>query len=286
MRDYDTSMTQRKINFLFLFILISVVPLAEAKDRVLNCTLNKAADKKSLGSNELAQNVKNFSYKVDKEVGKNIELNPYKLIIWKKEPHINVKFLGGDFKKPLTVQFSEKQEKMRFNYGSFLDFQCSLSGQTQAQKAMTLGPDKDIDHFQEKVLFEVNQPFKFVYNQQEENQRMRTLFFQAGKIYVDSADMERKLPWCSLRVQLKRDEDTQIRKGESFKPVSFQKQENNTYFTTYSYSFVDFASGKKVTEQHLYTPFMLRCNILRGMAYKLDVFKSVVGNYLTLKANL
>lgn len=258
----------------------------EAKERILNCTLNQAADKKSLGSDELSRNVKSFSYKVDKEVGKNIELSPYKLIIWKKSPHINVKFLGGDFKKPLTVQFSEQQEKLRFNYGTTLDFQCSLTGQTSAQKAMTLGPDKRIDQFQEKVTFEAANSFKFTYNQSEETQMMRTIFFQSGKIFVNSEEMERKLPWCSLRVQLKRNEDTTIKKGESFSPVSFQKQENNTYFTTYSYSFVDFSSGKKVYDEHLYTPFMLRCNILRGMPYKLDIFKAIVGSYLTIKSNL
>ncbi|MCR9205224.1 MAG: hypothetical protein NXH75_11635, partial [Halobacteriovoraceae bacterium] len=159
-------------------------------------------------------------------------------------------------------------------------------GQTSAQKALELGPDKSIDQFQEKLKLVVADDLTFMWDQPEENQMMRTLFFQAGKIFIESAKMEQRMPWCSLRLQLKRNENTMVKKGESFTPVSFQKQENNTYFTTYSYSFVDFSEGKKKGEQLLYSPFMFSCNILRGMPYKLDTFKSVVGEKLTLKSLL
>ncbi len=244
------------------------------------------ADAKSLTASQIKEHTKSFSYNVDKEVGKNIALGPYKLIIWKKSPHMNVKFMGGDFKKPITMQFGEKQKTLRFQYGPQINFRCQSGGQTDAQKAISLTKDKDIDQFQENVLFTVNQNLIFPYYQPEESQRMRTLYFQSGKIYKESSDMEKKLPWCSLRIQLKRDEDTTVKAGESFTPVSFQKQENNNYFTTFSYSFVDFSKGKKAGEQHLYNPFMLNCNILRGMAYKLDTWKAVVGPYLSIKASL
>jgi len=70
--------------------------------------------------------------------------------------------------------------------------------------------------------------------------------------------------------------------GEIFTPVHFTQHNNNSYFTTYSYSFVDFASGKKYGSTRLYNPFLFNCNILRGMAFSHDTFSSIVGRYLKL----
>lgn len=278
-------MTLRIKLTVLLSLLIGLAPLATAAP-ALNCTFNKLADAKSLTATQIKEHTKSFIYNVDKEVGKNIALGPYKLIIWKKSPHMNVKFVGGEFKSPITIQFSEKQETLRFQYGAKLNFSCQSKGQTTAQKATSLTPEKNIDQFQENVVFTTAKNLVFPYYQPEENQRMRTLYFQNGKVYKESGAMEKKLPWCSLRVQLKRDEDTTVKSGESFVPVSFQKQENNNYFTTFSYSFVDFSKGKKRGEKHLYSPFMLNCNILRGMPYKLKTWQSVVGPYLKVKASL
>lgn len=267
---------------LFLFLNLQSV----AADQMFNCTLNKAFDKKSLAHTEVSSQVKSFSYNATKEVGKNIELDPYKLILWKKDKSLNVKFIGGEFKKPLSIQFDLKQDDIRFHYGASLDFHCSQKGETQAQKVLKLSPEKDIDLFQEKVQFVVHQDLTFQWNQPEESQMMRTLFFQNGKIFINSSEMEQRLPWCSLRVNLKRNEDTLVKKDEVFNPVSFQKQENNTYFTTYSYSFVDFGKGKITGDQHLYSPFMLSCNILRGMPYRLDTFKGIFGNNIVIRSTL
>lgn len=275
----------KKHNTLFLIFCLSFLSQNLFAKKVFNCTLNKAFDKKTLGHSEVKQHVKTFTYNTS-EVGKNIELSPYKLLMWKKAKSLNVKFIGGEFKKPLSIQFELKQSHLRFHYGAHLDFECTSKGQTTAQKALELGPDKSISQFQEKLQLVVADDLTFMWNQPEENQMMRTLFFQAGKIFIESAKMEQRMPWCSLRLQLKRNENTMVKKGETFTPVSFQKQENNTYFTTYSYSFVDFSKGKKKGEKLLYSPFMFSCNILRGMPYKLDTFKSVVGEKLTLKSLL
>jgi hypothetical protein len=283
---YYLLMTHREIKTIFVISLIFAWLRPGLASNVLNCTLNKAADKKTLPISEVSKNVKSLSYDVDKEVGKNIELSPYKLIIWKKSPHLNMKLIGGEFKKPLTIHFSLKQKNLRFKYGQSLDFSCQFDGQTEAQKATQISTKKPIEIFQERVLFEVTENLTFKFNQPEESQMMRTLYFQGGKTYIDSQRMESRLPWCSLRVQLKRNEDTIVNKGEEFSPLTFQKQENNTYFTTFSYSFVDFVKGKKAGEKNLYSPFMLTCNILRGMPYKVDIFKAIVGPFLKVKANL
>jgi len=252
----------------------------------LNCTFNIDAKKSKLTGSELKTKVKSFSFDTVKEVGKNISLGPYKLVIWDKDKFVNAKIIGGDFKKPLSLQYSLSQKVIRFNYGGDIDFQCLQNELTSAQKATGLTKDKDIGTFQENLKIQVASPITFRYFQTEEVQLMRTLFFQNGKVFTDSERMERKLPWCSLRIQLNRNEDTIVQKGEVFNPITFQKQENNSYFTTYSYSFVDFNKGKKMGEKLLYSPYMFSCNILRGMTYKLDTFKSIVGDYFSLQSNL
>jgi len=254
--------------------------------QTFNCTLNTAFDKKNLPVSEASKYIKSFTYNSDKEVGKNIELSPYKLLLWKKDADLNVKFIGKEFKKSLSIQFDLKQPKLRFHYGTHLDFVCNQKGETELQKALKLDNKKEISFFQEKIKILVSKDLTFRYLQEEENQMMRTVFFQNGKVFYSSQEMEQRMPWCSLRVQLKRNENTDVKKGESFKPINFQKQENNTYFTTFSYSFVDFSKGKIEGEQRLYKPFMFRCNVLRGMPYKMDTFKSMVGDYLSLQATL
>lgn len=266
--------------------IIGLLISANLAAATFNCTFNIDAKKSKLNSGELKAKVKSFAFDTVKEVGKNIALGPYKLLIWDKDQFVNTKLIGGDFKKPLSLQFSLNQKVIRFNYGGDVNFECLQNQLTSAQKATDLTKDKDIATFQENLKIEVASSITFRYFQTEEVQLMRTLFFQNGKVFTDSERMERKLPWCSLRIQLNRNEDTIVKKGETFSPITFQKQENNSYFTTYSYSFVDFNKGKKMGEKLLYSPYMFSCNILRGMSYKLDTFNSIVGDYFSLHSTL
>lgn len=256
-----------------------------AQAQTYNCVLNADASKKTLSASEVGKVLKKFTYDSKKEVGKSIKLDPYKLIVWKKDNYLNAKFIGGVFKKPFSIQFSASQKQSRFVYGGKLDFECINGGLSSTAESLKVSKDKDLEPFGAKVLVQVQRPVVFRYLQSEETQKMRTVFFQNGKLFTASNRMEKKLPWCLLRIQLKRDEDTTIQKGDSFKPVGFQKQENSSYFTTYSYSFVDFGAGKKVGEKLLYNPFMMACNILRGMPFKGQAFQDIVGDYLELKAN-
>jgi len=272
------------LKFFLFFNITLYASFAQAQTYL--CVLNTAAKKKSMTASEVGQFIKKFSYDAKKEVGKSIKLDPYKLIVWKKEKFLNVKLVGGPFKKPLSIQFSAEQKVSRFNYGGDLDLECVNGARNATAAALELTSQKNLEPFGEKILVAVKKPIVFRYLQTEESQKMRTVFFQDGNLFTASSRLEKKLPWCLLRIQLKRDEDTTIPKGDEFNPVSFQKQENSTYFTTYSYSFVDFGAGKKKGEKLHYNPFMMDCNILRGMPFKAQVFSDIVGDYLGLKANL
>ena len=273
---------------IFKYLLISLFLLSlnsQVWAQTYECVLNANASQKSMKAHEISKFVKKFSYNTKKEVGKSIKLDPYKLIVWKKGEYLNAKFIGGHFKKPLSVQFSASQKQSRFNYAGKIDLECLNGGSSVTANKLKLTKEKDLEPFGEKVIVTVKKNVIFRYLQSEETQKMRTVFFQNGKVYTASNRLEKKLPWCLLRIQLKRDEDTTIQKGDEFKPVGFQKQENSSYFTTFSYSFVDFGAGKKQGEKLLYNPFMMACNVLRGMPFKGQAFSDIVGEYLELKAN-
>ena len=140
----------------------------------------------------------------------------------------------------------------------------------------------DLAAIGENIKLELQRDLIFPNVQPEEIQLMRTLFFQDKKVKTASSELTPKMPWCALRIQLTRDENTTLNKKETLTPVHFEQLENNSYFTTFSYSFVDFSSGKKMGGQRLYNPFTFNCNLLRGQSFNNDNLGDVVGDYLRL----
>lgn len=257
-------------NLIYLALLVSFLMSgihAKEEGHFYNCVFKAKAEQK------------NFTYDSLKDVGKSLKLAGHDLLLWHKDSFLMMKIRGGIFVSPLSIQFALGQQTIRFNLKPNLDLTCVAQEKLKQEK---LTSKSKIENFEERVVFNILKELSFRATQSEETQLMRTLFFQNGNIYINSNDMERKLPWCSLRVQLKEKRDTKIYPGEKFKPLSFQKQENNSYFTTFSYSFVDFAAGKKRGETATYSPFTFSCNILRGMAYNLDNLQSIVGEFVSV----
>ncbi len=220
-----------------------------------------------------------LSYDTRVDVGKSIKHASHDLLLWHEDDKLKVMVRGGQLKKPESSAIKLEEEKLTWALSTGPKFQCQKD--IEKKESLSLEKLKNLADAKEKLQIKILKDLKFRAVQTEENQLMRTLFFQNGNVYINSNDMERRLNWCSLRVQLKEKKDTQILPGEIFKPLTFQVQENSSYFTTYSYSFVDFGKGKKSGETSRYAPFLFTCNLLRGMPYNLESFKSVVGEYLT-----
>ncbi len=242
-----------------------------------NCKLNIEHSK-----GEVKGKVLSFTFDSSKDNSKSLQLSDYRFLIWTSGDLLMLKIKGGELKKALSIQFALDQTNASFHYGENLDFQCMNTNQASSPDGHKSGnkSEQDWASLEDKVKVVVNDSLVFPYYQPEEVELMRTLYFQDKKVLSESAKLIAKLPWCGLRVQLARNEDTTVNKGEVFTPVSFESHNNNSYFTTYSYSFVDFSSGKKVGATRLYNPFMLNCNILRGMKFNQDTLQSIVGNYL------
>ena len=228
----------------------------------------------------IKRNTYHFTFNPQKDTSKSLKFSDYRFLIWTSDNMLMIKIKGGDFPKALSVQFALEQKVIRFHYGSDFDFRCENRGHISTVRA-----NPALDDFskqEDKIKLEVSKNLTFSYSQPEEVELMRTLYFQQKKLYSSSTKLNAKLPWCSLRIQLSRNEDTLVEVGEIFTPVRFNQHNNNSYFTTYSYSFVDFSSGKKYGSTRLYNPFMFNCNVLRGMTFNRDTFSSIVGNYLKI----
>ncbi len=253
----------------YLFIL----PYARATS--FGCVFNTQHSK---GDKASKDHILSFDFDTSKDTSKSLQLQDYRFLIWGSGDYLMIKIKGGEFSKALSSQFSLSQDQARFHYGEDLDFSC------KKKMNSSKGSISDYASAQDKIKIKVVQDILFPYQQLEEVELMRTLFFQDKKIYSESSKLIPKLPWCSLRIQLSRNEDTTVNKGEAFTPVSFETHNNNSYFTTYSYSFVDFASGKKRGMTRLYSPFIFNCNVLRGMTFNHDTLESIVGKYLDIEA--
>lgn len=259
-----------KLVFAFSLILSTSI-FASA----FNCTLNTAQSKGAL-----KDKIYNFSFDPQKDSSKSLQFSSYRFLVWSSKDMLMVKIKGGEFDKALSVQFGLDQKAARFHYGKDFDFLC----ENQNNSADKENPKHiDIAKLKDQIKLQVGSNLVFPYSQPEEVDLMRTLYFQEKKIHTESAKLNPKLPWCSLRIQLSRNEDTMVNAGEVFTPIRFDEHNNNSYFTTYSYSFVDFSSGKKYGSTRLYNPFMFTCNILRGMKFNGDTFSSITGKYLNIK---
>lgn len=223
------------------------------------------------------------TYDTTKDVGKSAKYGDHDLLFLHEGETFKVMARGGALKGPKSKTIKLSEDKLSFDLSPPVKVKCQKIISEKRQAKIQLEKLESLSVLKEKVSLKILKDLKFRSVQDEENQLMRTLFFQNGNVYINSKDMERKLNWCSLRVQLKEKKDTLIRPGELFKPLSFQVQENSSYFTTYSYSFVDFAEGKKSGETETYAPFLFNCNLLRGMPYTFENFKSVVGDFLTIR---
>ncbi|MAF77626.1 MAG: hypothetical protein CME60_05635 [Halobacteriovoraceae bacterium] len=258
---------------IILTLSLFLISISHSLANEFNCTVNISHSNPSASDSRFP-----FTFNSEKDTSKSLQFKDYRFLVWKSDASLMIKIKGGVFKEALSVQFGLDQKQARFHYGKDFDFDCSQKA--IADSSHTL---KKIDGAKENIVVKVTHNLTFPYNQSEEVELMRTLYFQDEKIYSESSKLIPKLPWCSLRIQLSRNEDTTVKAGEEFIPVSYDGHNNNSYFTTHSYSFVDFASGKKRGSKRLYNPFMFNCNVLRGMDFNGDTFASIVGNYLKIK---
>ncbi len=159
-------------------------------------------------------------------------------------------------------------------------FFCLLAVLTSAY---TTSPRKEmvINHplaeAKNSVVFITQEYLVFPFQQAEEEGKMRTLFFQNGKALESSSALNLAKPWCGLRVQVQEEKSTFMQEKTHLTPLTFKKLSNNEKFDNYSYSFVDFSSGKIGNYKDGWRPFSLNCSLPRGSHFHYARFKEITG---------
>lgn len=271
------------IKYILLFVLFFISPLSFGS---IDCVYDIAYSNQNLEAKERESFQKKFSYDFETKTSESLSFQGHKILLWKNEQYLLIKLLVNGSREAITGQYLLNAPQIRLRYGKDIDLNCkgykSAALVTETKAAVQMDDQTDLEGLAEKVKLELQKDLIFPYVQPEEIQLMRSLFFQDKKIKTASSELAPKMPWCALRIQLTRDENTTLNKGETLNPVHFEKFENNSYFTTFSYSFVDFSSGKKMGAQRLYNPFTFNCNFLRGQVLNNDNLRDIVGNYLKL----
>ena len=146
---------------------------------------------------------------------------------------------------------------------------------TPPQKEMVI--NHPLAKSKSSVAFVTQEYLVFPFQQAEEEGKMRSLFFQDGEIRESSSALNLAKPWCGLRVQVQEEKSTFMREKTRLAPLTFQKLSNNDKVDNYSYSFVDFSSGKIGDYKDGWRPFSLECSLPRGTDFHYARFKEITG---------
>ncbi len=264
----------------------------------LACSIDLRQPGESFSPEEKHLYLRDFDFDTQSKQGKIIEYKGMKLLIWGKEQNLFLKLKGGEQGiAPLLIQFpmtsKEKKEKGQnyyFKVGLRTQIYCdpqNSKGKQNKAKLKEMQVDDKLLASEKSIIFQIQDYLTFPHEQAEENGMMRTLFFQNGKIHESSSRLDSKSHWCGLRVQIQEKKSTFMDKGAQLTPLSFQKLQNNSNFDNYSYSFVDFSSGKSSLEQKGgWKPFSLECNIIRGATLHYALFKSITGNKIKISKKI
>lgn len=221
---------------------------------------------------------KSFTYDLKDEREKGVVIGNLNLKLHKENDHLNLVIIKKKGDVPIFLKSLLTEGPINFKLERDFLLNCSY------KNSIKVTPETNFDELRERFQFKVKQAMSFPSEQTEESQLMRTLFFQEGKVFLASSQLNEKMPWCFFRVQLKEKKEIQVDVGEFLLPVQYLKQSNNSYFTTYSFSFVDFVKAKKVQEKRHYSPFMVSCNWLSGAPFTVESFGFVVGKYLEVNS--
>jgi hypothetical protein len=225
------------------------------------------------------KNDKSFKFLPYSETSKLIELGTTKLIMWKTDKSLNIKLTGGSFKEPLSTYYSLEQLELRLKYGNFTELQCIKLLSKKNKETVEISNDELLG---DNVKFKILVDLVFPYAQKEAIDTMRVLHFQNKNIFKSSQQLQPKTSWCSLQIQITRDENTTMRKRTELIPVSFDKYSNNSQFNSFSYSFVDFSEGKVKGAKTRFRPFMLTCNLPKGEEFSKKSFYKIVGDFIEI----
>ena len=249
------------IVYLFSIFIFINSPLAHAKE--FACQLNKTNDKQNSKKDRLflfnSESYKKGSFKV------NYKENT--LLMWSRGDLIHL--LLGSSKKKVSIKtsFLLIRDKFSLTLNPLVKLKCvSRKDLPKKENYKQKGPIT-IPSTGNNLIVEINKDLLFKYYTKDGFELSRSLIFQNGKIYNQTRAPAKKDPWCLFRIEFKLNEDTLVPKKTKIPVKRAEVFKNNENFTVFSYSFVDFATGKKGMETSRFVPFSIECTIDSKMTF-------------------
>ena len=197
------------------------------------------------------------------------------LLMWSRNDLIHL--LLGSNKKRVSIKTSFSLNRSQF----FLTMNPSVKLQCIARKGVSKseeakqGNSFTIPSNEGNLIVEIKKDLLFEYYTEDGFELSRSLIFQNGKVFNKTRPPSKKDPWCLFRIEFKLNEDTLVPIGTKIPVKRAEVFKNNENFTVFSYSFVDFATGKKGMETSRFVPFSIECTVASKMPFSKKLLNKI-----------
>lgn len=259
--DFLTFILKKSFLCLYFIFFLIFSPLTFSKE--FNCHLNNTKIRPNLNKGP------GFLFNSKKYQKRNFKINfkEVTVLMWSRNDLIHI--LLGSNKERVSIKTSFSLNRSQF----FLTMNPSVKLKCIARKSVSKsdkakqGNSLTIPSTGDNLIVEIKKDLLFKYYTEDGFELSRSLIFQNGKVYNKTRPPSKKDPWCLFRIEFKLNEDTLVPLGTKIPIKRAEVFKNNEDFTVFSYSFVDFATGKKGMETSRFVPFSIECTIDSKMAF-------------------
>ncbi len=214
-----------------------------------------------------------FTFDTTSLKGKKIVFKDKTLFIWNKKNLVYVNLFSGRKKVSVKTSFSPSRKTFQLNVSPHTELLCTSKGKVS----------QEIPVSGKNVVVKIKRPLLFKYYTSDGYEMTRTLIFQKGKITNSHLPPLKDTSWCLFRIEFKLNEDTLVPKGISIPVKRAETLQNNKDFKVYSYSFVDFATGKKGMETSRFVPFSLECKVKSGEVFSRELLNNITNSSFDIR---
>ncbi len=253
------------------------------------CHLDTSPKGSVINKSNVKKYIRKFTYKsIPGAKGKRVRFSGFEVIIFNQKMKTSLLVKLPKTKQEIKTSYDLTQQALSFIIKDQAKIKCvTKSGKDKDTISKhihkELGSNSDLSQFSSDVIIKNKTTLKFKYAQQLVNGLMRPIIFQDGKLLTADNPRRKNADWCVMQIQLKLNEDTFLQKYTKMKPLDFSIVSNNDQRSVYSYSFVDFSSGKKSFETSRYALFSLSCNLTKGVVLTPAIFNQITGDRFEIK---
>tara|TARA_B100000029_G_scaffold479573_1_gene526783 strand:- start:567 stop:1343 length:777 start_codon:yes stop_codon:yes gene_type:complete len=249
------------------FLILWLLFITNAMGKNFYCQLNTAPVGKLI---EAKDYLRFFTFDSSALKGKKISFKDKTILIWNKKGLIHISLFSGRKKVTVKTSFSPTRQTFQLDVSPHTELLCTSKRKEKVSQGIPVS-GKDI-------FIKIRRPLLFKYYTEDGYEMTRTLIFQKGKISNRHLPLLQNESWCLFRIEFKLNEDTLVPKGIKIPVKRAETFQNNKSFKVYSYSFVDFATGKKGMETSRFVPFSLECKIKTEEVFSKELLNNITNS--------